>query len=82
MNLIERIQSPTPKFFKKLQTIGLILVAASGAILAAPVVLPAIIVTTAGYIAVAGSVMTAVSQVAVENDNNNTPKDVTQSPDR
>jgi len=36
-------------------------------VLAAPA-LPAVLVTVAGYLAVAGSVMTAVSQVAVEGN--------------
>ncbi len=68
MNLIERIQSPTPKFFRKLRNIGLILGAASAAILAAPLALPVTLLTIAGYLAVAGGVITAVSQTAVEED--------------
>ncbi len=66
MNVVERLCAPTPKFFKKLRTVGLILAAAGGAIIAAPVVLPAALVTAAGYVIVAGSVATAVSQAAVE----------------
>lgn len=60
------MQEPTPKFFRVLRTIGLILAAASGAILAAPVTLPAVVVSLAGYLAVAGTVATAVAQTAVE----------------
>lgn len=63
MNLIERVTAPTPKFFRKLRTIGLVLAAAGGAIIAAPVALP---VTIAGYVIVAGTVATAISQAAVE----------------
>lgn len=66
MNIAERMCAPTPKFFKKLRTVGLILAAAGGAIIAAPVTLPVALVTAAGYIIVAGSVATAVSQAAVE----------------
>lgn len=66
MNVIERACAPTPKFFKKLRTIGLILAAAGGAILVAPVALPLALVTVAGYIVVAGTVATAISQTAVE----------------
>lgn len=66
MNIIERCCAPTPKFFKKLRTIGLILAAAGTAIIVAPVALPIALVTAAGYAIVAGSVATAVSQVAVE----------------
>lgn len=68
MNLIERIQSPTPKFFRKLRNIGLILGAASAAILAAPVALPVAMVTVAGYLAVACGVISAVSQTAVDEN--------------
>jgi len=68
MNVIQRMQAPTPKFFRVLRTIGLALAAASGALLAAPVALPAGIITLAGYLTVAGSVVTAVSQTAVTNE--------------
>ena len=68
MNIIERAQAPTPKFFIVLRNIGLVLAAASGAIMAAPVVLPAAIVTTAGYLAVAGGVISAVSQITTMSD--------------
>jgi len=36
--------------------------------LAAPVGLPALLVTAAGYLTVAGGVMTAVAQAAVESE--------------
>jgi hypothetical protein len=68
MNLIQRIQSPTPPFFKKLRRVGLILAALSAAIIASPVALPVIVVNAAGYLAVAGGVVTAVSQVATKTD--------------
>lgn len=67
MNIIERVKAPTPKFFRVLRTIGLSLAAASAAMLAAPVALPAALITAAGYIALAGTVVTAVSQTAVED---------------
>lgn len=62
----DRLASPTPRFFKKLRNVGLVLAALSASLLAAPVALPAIVITVAGYIAVAGTVVTAVSQVTVE----------------
>lgn len=68
MNLIERVGSPTPKFFKKLRNIGLILAAVSGTIVAAPITLPAVVIQIAGYLAVASSVASAVSQTAVEGE--------------
>jgi len=66
--LIERCQSPTPKFFKRLRLIGLSLAAAGGVLVAAPIVLPAAIVAAGGYLIVAGSVATAVSQVTKKHD--------------
>ena len=68
MSIVERIQAPTPKFFKTLRTIGLALAALGGSILASPVAIPAAIVTIAGYVALAGGVMTAVSQTAVDTN--------------
>ena len=74
MNIINRIQSPTPKFFKVLRTIGLTLAAIGGTILAAPVALPVAIVTIGGYIAVAGGVISAVSQLTTTDENNASTK--------
>jgi uncharacterized membrane protein HdeD (DUF308 family) len=68
MSIVERIQASTPKFFKTLRTIGLALAALGGSILASPVAIPAAIVTLAGYVALAGGVMTAVSQTAVDTN--------------
>ncbi|RZJ36596.1 MAG: hypothetical protein EOO51_00310 [Flavobacterium sp.] len=66
MNIAQRAQAPTPKFFKILRTVGLALLAASGSLLAAPIALPAIVGTVAGYVAVAGGVLSAVSQITVD----------------
>ena len=68
MNIIKRVQAPTPKFFKVVRNISLVLAGLSGSILAAPVVLPAVIMQVAGYVAVAGSVASAISQVTIPND--------------
>ena len=68
MNLLERVVSPTPTFFQKLRNIGLALAAISAAIIAAPVALPAIVVTIAGYLAVAGTVLSGVSQITVTGE--------------
>jgi len=65
MNIIDRAKAPTPKFFRILRSIGLVLLAVSGTILAAPVALPVALVSAAGYVAVAGGVISAVSQMTV-----------------
>ena len=70
MTIAERVKAPTPKFFKTLRTIGLALAGIGGAILAAPVAVPAALITIAGYITLAGGVMTAVSQTAVDTNTN------------
>lgn len=68
MNVIQRAISPTPKFFKILRNIGIAMATAGGAIIAAPVALPAVIVTVGGYLVTAGAVATAVSQVTTDMD--------------
>ncbi len=65
--IIERVKAPTPQFFKKIRTIGLTLGAIGGAILTAPITLPATIVTIAGYLATAGIVASAISTVAKDD---------------
>lgn len=66
--IFQRVNAPTPKFFKKLRNIGLALAAVAGTIVAAPVALPAVFVKVAGYLAVASGVLSAVSQTAVEGE--------------
>jgi uncharacterized transporter YbjL len=68
MNVVQRVQAPTPKFFKKLRNIGLSMVAIAATILTAPVGLPAIILKIAGYLAVAGGVAGAISQTAAKSE--------------
>ena len=63
MNIIKRAKAPTPKFFKVLRNIGLALAAVGGTILAAPITLPVVVTTVGGYMAVAGGVVSAVSQL-------------------
>jgi uncharacterized membrane protein HdeD (DUF308 family) len=68
MNIIKRVKAPTPKFFKVLRNIGLVLAAIGGTILAAPIVLPIMVTTVAGYMAVAGGVVSAVSQLTTSEE--------------
>ncbi|MGX9987235.1 MULTISPECIES: hypothetical protein [Soonwooa] len=66
--VMERMQEPTPKFFKTIRNLGLVLTAVGSVIATAPVSLPAIVITIAGYIAVAGGIASAISQTAVYRD--------------
>ncbi|AOW16853.1 hypothetical protein LPB03_04935 [Polaribacter vadi] len=68
MKIIERYKKPTPKFFKVLRNIGIALATAGGAIIAAPLSIPATIITIATYMTVAGTVATAVSQAVIKDD--------------
>ncbi|MNT19236.1 hypothetical protein D3C72_1544870 [compost metagenome] len=71
MNIVKRVKAPTPKFFKVLRNIGLALAAVGGTILAAPIALPVIVSSIGGYLAVAGGVLSAVSQITTINDDTN-----------
>ena len=68
MNIINRAKAPTPKFFKVLRNIGLVLAAIGGTILASPVALPVAVVSVGGYVAVAGGLISAVSQLTSTKD--------------
>jgi uncharacterized membrane protein HdeD (DUF308 family) len=68
MNIVERAKAPTPKFFKVLRSIGMALLAISGSIIAAPVVLPVAVVSIAGYAALAGGVISVISQITVDDE--------------
>ena len=69
MNLVKRAASPTPGFFKRLRNIGLAIAAIGTAIATAPISLPAVIVSIGGYLAVAGGVIGAVSQITTYREN-------------
>lgn len=71
LNLVERVKAPTPKWFKIVRTIGITLTAVGGAILTAPVAIPATIVTVAGYLALGGTIATAVAQTAIQAEESN-----------
>ena len=66
--IVNRATAPTPKFFKVLRTVGLALAAIGGTILAAPIALPVIVTTIGGYVAVAGGVLSAASQLTTTDD--------------
>lgn len=74
MSVAERVKAPTPKFFKVLRTVGLVLATISGTLLAAPIALPVAAVTAITYVGVAGAVATAVSQLTVDDEKINEQK--------
>lgn len=74
MNIVDRYKKTTPKFFRTLRNIGIALATAGGTIIAAPISLPALVVTVATYMTVAGTVATAVSQAVTIDDETEIPK--------
>ena len=68
-----RCGEETPPFFKKLRKVGLMVAAAGTAVIAAPIALPAVLVTIGGYLIVGGAVASAVSQAAIDSSTSSEP---------
>lgn len=67
MSLKERWQSKTPTFWKKIQKLGLAAGAVGGVLIAAPIALPATLITLGGYLVTAGAVTAALAQLTKED---------------
>jgi hypothetical protein len=80
MNLFERIKEPTPRFFRWLRNIGIGLTAIGGAIVSEAVLLPDLVTKIAGYLVVAGTVTSVVSQTVIKNDDDDPPLDGMAAP--
>jgi ABC-type xylose transport system permease subunit len=78
--LKQRWDAPTPSFWKKVQRIAIVAGAVAGVIIAAPVTLPAAVITAAGYLATAGTVAATLSQLTIDQPTN-TEEDVDNSTD-
>ena len=74
LNVVERIVSPTPKWFKILRTVGIALASVGGIIIASPIALPVGLVSAAGYLVLGGSIISVVSQTAVQSEEEPQPK--------
>lgn len=68
MSIRKRWSAKTPKFWKRVQKIAITLGAVAGVLVAAPITLPAAVVTVAGYAITAGTVAATLSQLTVENN--------------
>ncbi len=64
--IVNRVTAPTPPWFKTMRNIGLTIGSVGAVLLSAPIALPSSVVLIAGYLALAGGVMSAVSQTAVK----------------
>ena len=67
-HLKERWNAKTPKFWKKVQRIAIIAGTIAGIIIAAPVTLPAALITVAGYVAVVGTAVATTAQLTKEDN--------------
>ncbi len=67
MEIKKRWNSKTPTFWKKVQRIGLVAGALGAALVAAPITLPAVLVSASGYLIAVGGVTAALSQLTVED---------------
>lgn len=68
LNLVDRVLEPTPKWFRIVRNLGLALSAVGGVLVAAPVALPAAVVSVGGYLLLGGSIIGAVSQTAISSE--------------
>ena len=68
MTIKQRLNAKTPSFWKKVQKVGIAVAALGGAIMTAPIALPASIVAIGGYLATAGAITGILSQLTVDKD--------------
>ena len=68
MELMERWKSKTPKFWKKIQRVGILAGAIGGVLIAAPIALPASLVAAGGYMVLAGGLTATLSQLTREDN--------------
>lgn len=66
--IMERLKEPTPRFFRKIRNMGLLLTGVSAVLTTALIPLPAALITIAGYTALAGGIASVVSQAAIQNE--------------
>jgi hypothetical protein len=68
MSIRQRWSAKTPKFWKKVQAIAITVGAVASVLVAAPIALPAAVVTLSGYAITAGTVAATLSQLTVEHN--------------
>lgn len=66
--LNERWKAKTPKFWKKVQRIGIAAGALGAILLASPIALPVVILTGASYLIALGSATATLSQLTIDNN--------------
>jgi len=66
--IMARLKANTPPWFKFVRNVGIVLSAIGTTIIASPIILPATVITVAGYCIVAGAVAASIAQTAVDNE--------------
>ena len=66
LNVVERMKAPTPRFFRVIRNVGVVLGAVGTTILTVGTALPVVVTTAAGYMIAAGAVAATVSQTTVD----------------
>jgi len=72
--IMQRARARTPSFFSRLRNISLVAVAVATALLTAPLVLPELVTTAAGYLFTAGTVASVISQLTVQGEGVEAPQ--------
>ena len=67
MEILDRINAPTPKWWKKVRNVMIVVAGVSGALLTLPVSLPVGVVTALTYTAVISGTIAGTSQLTKEN---------------
>lgn len=67
MNILDRVALPSPKFWQKVSAVGKAVGGLGLVLVAAPVALPAAVMTVAGYLVLAGSLTAGLSALTVES---------------
>jgi len=67
-SVFKRFRLETPKFFRKLRNLGLVVTAVGVTLLASPIELPTTVLSIAGYLTVAGAVAIAMSQAVASDE--------------
>jgi len=60
--LANNLNAPTPRWAGIIRNIAIACTSIAGAIVAAPVGLPALVISAAGYMALGGSILTVIAQ--------------------
>ena len=68
MSIKQRWCAKTPRFWKKVQKISILIGAVAGVIIAAPITLPVAVVTVASYVITVGTVAATLSQLIVQTN--------------